>query len=505
MNHSLSSLYAQGLSFSAFGKGAYASPSARKLKVLSPIDRSLMAEVSCADAATYDKVVDEVLEVFKEWRKVPAPERGEMVRQIGNSLRDHKRELGRLISLETGKIIPEGEGEVQEVIDIADFAVGLSRQLYGKIIQSERRDHRMAEQWHPLGVVGVITAFNFPVAVWGWNAMLAAVCGDVVVWKPSDLAPLSALAVNSLCREVAKRFGFEGVFSLVIGDGPHLGERMAADRRIPLVSATGSCAMGRAVGATVAARLGRSILELGGNNAVTVLSDADLSLATAGILFGAVGTAGQRCTSIRRILAHEHICDALIERLKLAYAQVRIGNPLEVGNLMGPLINERAVEIYRSVLARVVVEGGEVVCGGQVLEGMPSQLYVAPTIVKAKPDMPLLQEEHFVPIVFVVPVKDLAHAIELNNGVWQGLSSAIFTRDMQSAERFLAATGSDCGIANVNMGTSGAEIGGAFGGEKDTGGGRESGSDSWKQYMRRQTCNINYGDSMPLAQGIVFS
>lgn len=505
MNNLLSVLCRQGLGFSAFGKGAYASPNGPQLKVLSPIDRSLIGEVSCADAATYDKVVGESLEVFKEWRRVPAPERGEMVRQIGNALRDHKRDLGRLVSLETGKILAEGEGEVQEVIDIADFAVGLSRQLYGKVIQSERREHRMIEQWHPLGVVGVITAFNFPVAVWGWNAMLAAVCGDVVVWKPSDIAPLSALAINSLCREVAKRFGFEGVFSLVIGAGPQLGERMAADRRIPLVSATGSCAMGRSVGATVAARLGRSILELGGNNAVIVLPDADLALATAGILFGAVGTAGQRCTSIRRILVHEHVCDSLIGRLKDAYAQVRIGNPLESGVLMGPLINEKAVDLYRSVLARAEREGGEVLCGGRVLDGMPSQLYVAPTIIKARPDMTLLQEEHFVPIVFVVPVKDLAHAVDVNNGVWQGLSSAIFTRDMQAVERFLAATGSDCGIANVNMGTSGAEIGGAFGGEKDTGGGRESGSDSWQQYMRRQTCNINYGDSMPLAQGIVFS
>jgi aldehyde dehydrogenase (NAD+) len=505
MNNFLPSFCAQGLGFGAFGACAHTVYNARQLKVLSPIDRSVIAEVSCADAATYDKVVEEVLEVFKEWRKVPAPQRGEMVRQIGNALRDHKQELGRLVSLETGKILAEGEGEVQEAIDIADFAVGLSRQLYGKIIQSERREHRMVEQWHPLGPVGVITAFNFPVAVWAWNAMIAAVCGDVVVWKPSDVAPLSALAVNSLCREVAKKFGFEGVFSLVIGEGPQLGERMAADRRIPLVSATGSCAMGRSVGATVAARLGRSILELGGNNAVTVLPDADLKLATAGILFGAVGTAGQRCTSIRRILAHEGVCESLIARLKEAYSQVRIGNPLESGTLMGPLINERAVDAYRSVLARVKQEGGEIVCGGRVLEGMPSQLYVQPTIVKAKPDMPLLQEEHFVPVVFVVTVKDIAHAIEINNRVCQGLSSAIFTRDMQAVERFLAATGSDCGIANVNMGTSGAEIGGAFGGEKDTGGGRESGSDSWKQYMRRQTCNINYGDSMPLAQGVVFS
>ena len=505
MDRSLPSFCSEFISTAAFGKIAHPVKDGRRLKVSSPIDRKVLAEVPCADASTYDRVVDEAIEVFREWRKVPAPERGEIVRQIGNAIRDHKHELGRLVSLETGKILAEGEGEVQEAIDIADFAVGLSRQLYGKIIQSERREHRMMEQWHPLGVVGVITAFNFPVAVWAWNSMLAAVCGDVVVWKPSELAPLSAIAVNSLCREVAKRFGFEGVFSLVIGDGPELGEKIARDGRIPLVSATGSCAMGRSVGTAVAARLGRSILELGGNNAVIVLPDADLKLATAGILFGAVGTAGQRCTSIRRILVHEQICDAFIGRLKEAYAQVRIGDPLQKGTLMGPLIHERAVDVYRSVVARVPQEGGEVVCGGEVLSGLSTNLYVRPTIVKAPPSMPLLLEENFIPVVFVVPVKDLEHAIELNNNVPQGLSSAIFTRDMQAVERFLSAVGSDCGIANVNMGTSGAEIGGAFGGEKDTGGGRESGSDSWKQYMRRQTCNINYGDAMPLAQGVVFS
>jgi aldehyde dehydrogenase (NAD+) len=505
MKNILPSFCSEVLHVGAFGRSHYPVDGASRLKVFSPIDRSLLAEVACADTRAYDRVVDDAVQVFSEWRKVPAPERGEMVRKIGNALREHKSELGRLVSLETGKILAEGEGEVQEAIDIADFAVGLSRQLYGKIIQSERREHRMMEQWHPLGVVGVITAFNFPVAVWAWNAMIAAVCGDVVVWKPSELAPLSALAVNTLCRKVAKESGFEGVFSCVIGDGRQLGERIAADHRIPLVSATGSCAMGRSVGATVAARLGRSILELGGNNAVIVLPDADLKLATAGILFGAVGTAGQRCTSIRRILAHEKVYEPLVKRLRESYAQVRIGNPLEAGTLMGPLINERAVETYRSVLSRVAHEGGEVLCGGQVLSGMPSELYVMPTLVKAPPGMPLLQEENFVPIVYVVPVKDLSQAIELNNGVSQGLSSAIFTRDMQSAERFLSALGSDCGIANVNMGTAGAEIGGAFGGEKDTGGGRESGSDSWKQYMRRQTCNINYGDAMPLAQGVVFS
>jgi aldehyde dehydrogenase (NAD+) len=505
MNSHLPKFCSQALTYSAFGKVPYIQADAPKLKVLSPIDRKEIGEVPCADRATYDKVVADAAEVFGEWRKVPAPERGEMVRQIANAIRDNKAELGKLVSWETGKILAEGEGEVQEAIDIADFAVGLSRQLYGKIIQSERRDHRMMEQWHPLGPVGIITAFNFPVAVWAWNSMLAAVCGDTVVWKPSDLAPFSAIAVNQVCRDVAKGFGFEGVFSLVMGQGPELGQLMAQDRRLPLISATGSCAMGRSVGSAVAARLGKSILELGGNNAVIVLPDADFNLATAGILFGAVGTAGQRCTSIRRILVHEQVCDQLLLRLKQTYAQVRIGDPLQAGTLMGPLINERAVETYRSVLERVPKEGGEIVSGGEVLESMPSKLYVKPTIVKAKPGMPLLQEENFVPIVYVVPVKDLQHAIDLNNGVSQGLSSAVFTRDLRAVERFLSATGSDCGIANVNMGPSGAEIGGAFGGEKDTGGGRESGSDSWKQYMRRQTCNINYGDKMPLAQGVVFS
>lgn len=490
----------------AFGKNQHPKASAAAaFDVRSPINGEILAQVPCTDERLYNAVVDEALEVFREWRKVPAPERGEIVRQIGNALRDHKKDLGRLVSLETGKILAEGEGEVQEAIDIADFAVGLSRQLYGKIIQSERREHRMVEQWHPLGVVGVITAFNFPVAVWAWNSMIAAVCGDVVIWKPSQLAPLSALATNSICREVAKKFGFEGIFSLVFDEGAGLGKRLAADPRVPLVSATGSCEMGRAVAQVVGARLGRSILELGGNNAVIVMPDADMKLATAGILFGAVGTAGQRCTSIRRVLVHEKVQDALLSRLQEAYAQVRIGDPLQKGTLMGPLINQRAVDGYRAAVAQAVQEGGELICGGEVLSGLPSSLYVRPTIIKAKRSLSLLKQETFAPIVYIVAVKDLQDAIDLNNSVSQGLSSALFTRDMQSVERFLSHVGSDCGIANINMGTSGAEIGGAFGGEKDTGGGREAGSDSWKQYMRRQTCNINYGDSMPLAQGIVFS
>ena len=505
MHSILKSVGISSLPAAAFGRAEHVSSSSKRFQVHSPVNGELLAELPSADVALYDKVISEAHEVFKEWRKVPAPERGEIIRQIGNALRDHKTDLGKLVALETGKILAEGDGEIQEAIDIADFSVGLSRQFYGKIIQSERREHRMYEQWHPLGVIGVISAFNFPVAVWAWNAMIAAVCGNVVVWKPSELAPLSALASTLISREVAKKFGFEGVFSLLLEEGPTLGKKMAEDRRVPLVSATGSCAMGRSVAQTVGTRLGKCILELGGNNAVIVLPDADMKLVTAGILFGAVGTAGQRCTSIRRVLVHEKVYEPLIERLKEAYSQVRIGDPLQPGTLMGPLINQRAVDTYKATVAKAIKEGGEVVCGGEVLSGMPSSLYVAPTIIKAKAGMSLLQEEVFAPIMYVVPVKDLNHAIELNNAVPQGLSSSIFTRDMQSVERFLSHAGSDCGIANVNMGTSGAEIGGAFGGEKDTGGGREAGSDSWKQYMRRQTCNINYGDSMPLAQGIVFS
>ncbi len=505
MREIVSSLGLQAVSPGAFGKGVVTSSTQRELISRSPINGEELGRIVCADEAAYERVVQDAVEVFTEWRKVPAPERGDLVRKIAGALRDSRALLGRLVSAEVGKIVAEGEGEIQEAIDIADFAVGLSRQLYGKVMQSERRDHRMYEQWHPLGIVGVITAFNFPAAVWAWNSMIAAVCGDVVVWKPSDEAPLTALAINNICREVARSVGFEGVFSLVIGDGPELGKRLAADRRIPCVSATGSCAMGRSVAQIVGQRLGRCILELGGNNAVTVLADADMQLVVPGLLFGAVGTAGQRCTSIRRVLVEESVCSTVLEKLKAAYQQVRIGNPLEKGTLMGPLINQRAVDAYEAALARIKAEGGEIVCGGRVLPGMPSSLYVEPTIVKAKQGMPILQEETFAPILYVVPVRGLEEAIELNNDVPQGLSSAIFTRNFQAVERFLSSSGSDCGIANVNMGTSGAEIGGAFGGEKDTGGGREAGSDSWKQYMRRQTCNVNFGNSMPLAQGIVFA
>lgn len=491
----------------AYGRAPYMAslhPADVELVSRSPIDGLELGRVQCADAAAYERVVTDAVAVFQEWRTVPAPERGQIVRQIASALRDCKSELGRLVSSEVGKLLAEGEGEIQEAIDIADLAVGLSRQLCGATMHSERREHRMFEQWHPLGVVGVITAFNFPAAVWAWNSLIAAVCGDVVVWKPSPLAPLTAIAINNLCRAVARPFGFEGVFSLVLSEGAVLGERIADDPRIPLVSATGSCRMGRAVATRVAQRLGRSILELGGNNAVIVLADADFRVVIPSILFGAVGTAGQRCTSIRRVLVQAEIFTELRDRLIAAYGQVRIGDPREPGVLMGPLINQAAVDQYRAALARVVHEGGQVVYGGRVLEGMPTSLYVEPTIVVAHPDMPLLREETFAPIVYLVPVQGFEQALELNNSVPQGLSSALFTQSMRPSERFLSVTGSDCGIANVNMGPSGAEIGGAFGGEKETGGGREAGSDAWKQYMRRQTCTVNFGTTTPLAQGIRF-
>jgi aldehyde dehydrogenase (NAD+) len=489
----------------AFGRTLINVANGSVLVSTSPIDGRELGRVVCADEAAYDQVVSDAQEVFLEWRKVPAPERGNLVRKIGNALRDSKRELGALVSAEMGKILTEGEGEIQEAIDIADFAVGLSRQLYGKTMHSERRNHRMYEQWHPLGVIGVITAFNFPAAVWAWNSMIAAVCGDTVVWKPSELTPLTAVAINSICRDVAKEIGFEGIFSLIIGDGPALGKRIAADRRIPCVSATGSCRMGRDVAKTVGERLGKCILELGGNNAVIIMDDADMDLVMPGVLFGAVGTAGQRCTTIRRALVHESVYDNFVSRMTAAYKQIRIGNPLEHGVLMGPLVSQAAVDAYTSAVARVSKEGGSVLYGGKSVSGLPSALYVEPTIVKAHAAMELVKEETFAPILYVIPFKTLEEAVAINNGVPQGLSSAIFTRNVKHAERFLSAIGSDCGIANVNIGTSGAEIGGAFGGEKDTGGGRESGSDAWKQYMRRQTSTINFGDDAPLAQGVKFS
>ncbi len=445
-------------------------------------------------------MVSEAAEVFEGWRMVPAPKRGQIVREIGDELRACKDDLGALVTLEMGKILAEGKGEVQEMIDIADFAVGLSRQLYGLTMPSERPEHRMYEQWHPLGIVGVISAFNFPVAVWSWNALIAAVCGDCVVWKPSLKTPLTAIAVQKICDRVMQRHGWRGVFNLVIGEDATVGTRLLEDRRIPLVSATGSCRMGRIVAETVGRRLGRTLLELGGNNAVIVMNDANLDLAVRAALFGAAGTAGQRCTSIRRLFVQRGIAGEMIQKLQSAYAHIRVGNPLDESTHMGPLVDEASVATMRNALERIRSEGGEIIFGGQELGGC----YVQPTLVKAHPGMAILQEEVFAPILYLIEFDSLEQVMEWHNGVPQGLSSAMFTTNLISAETFLSARGSDCGIANINIGTSGAEIGGAFGGEKDTGGGRESGSDSWKAYMRRQTVTINWSNELPLAQGIKF-
>ncbi|MBX7138982.1 MAG: aldehyde dehydrogenase family protein [Oligoflexia bacterium] len=478
--------------------------SGKPLSSISPINGETIGSISTSTSEDYERTLTEAHRTFLKWRELPAPKRGEIVRQIGLELRQHKAALGALITLEMGKILAEGEGEVQEAIDIADFAVGLSRQLYGLSMHSERPSHRMYEQWHPLGVVGVISAFNFPMAVWAWNAMLAAVCGDTVLWKPSEHTPLCAVAINNICQAVATRHGFSGLFNLVVGADAELGKKIAEDPRVPLVSATGSCRMGRSVGETVGRRLGRTILELGGNNAVIVLKDADLDLVVRAVAFGAAGTAGQRCTSIRRVLIERSIEKEFVAKLTQAYKQIRIGDPREAGILMGPLVNQAAVDGYSRALLEVRKEGGEIVYGGELAAGKLSTLYVTPTIVRARAQMAIVKEETFAPILYVIAVDSVEQAIEINNAVPQGLSSAIFTRNLQHSERFLSAAGSDCGIANVNIGTSGAEIGGAFGGEKDTGGGRESGSDAWKQYMRRQTSTINWGNDLPLAQGIKF-
>jgi len=467
---------------------------------VNPADGQELARVRLASAKDYERIVSESSEVFERWRMVPAPRRGQIVREVGDELRTFKDDLGTLVTLETGKILAEGKGEVQEMIDIADFAVGLSRQLYGLTMPSERPQHRMYEQWHPLGIVGVISAFNFPVAVWSWNALLAAVCGDCVLWKPSLKTPLTAIAVQKICDRVLDRHGWRGVFNLVIGEDATVGSRLLEDRRIPLVSATGSCRMGHIVAETVGRRLGRTLLELGGNNGVIVMNDANLDLALRGALFGAVGTAGQRCTSIRRLFLQRGIAREMTTKLESAYAQIRVGNPLDEATLMGPLIDTGSVETMRNALEKIRAEGGEILFGGQELGGC----YVQPALVKADPQMPILKEEVFAPILYLVEFDSLDQVIQWHNDVPQGLSSAMFTTNMMSAETFLSARGSDCGIANINIGTSGAEIGGAFGGEKETGGGRESGSDSWKAYMRRQTVTINWSNELPLAQGIKF-
>jgi aldehyde dehydrogenase (NAD+) len=472
------------------------------IDVVSPIDASVIAKVALASEEDYNHVISVAQESFSSWRLIPAPKRGAIVREIANELRRLKDPLGKLITLEMGKILPEGLGEVQEAIDIADFAVGLSRQLYGLTMQSERPFHRMYEQWHPLGVVGIITAFNFPVAPWSWNSMIAAVCGDTMVWKPSSKTPLSAIAVQHVANRVLKAHDQKGIFTIVIGNGSTIGERLINDKRIALISATGSTRMGRRVAEATSKRLSGRILELGGNNAIIVAEDANLDLAVRAILFGAVGTSGQRCTTTRRIIAHTSIIDELTRRLVLSYQQLRIGNPLDSETIMGPLIDGDAIDTMMRALATLPEQGGKIITGGERLD-RPG-FYVTPAIVRVPGNTTLVCEETFAPILYVMPYDTLDDAIRLHNEVPQGLSSAIFTQSLQKAERFLSVIGSDCGIANVNIGTSGAEIGGAFGGEKETGGGREAGSDAWKQYMRRQTTTINWSDELPLAQGIKF-
>jgi aldehyde dehydrogenase (NAD+) len=494
------------LGIDAHNSGVYAGEwleaTGETIDVVNPSTGQSIATVTMASREDYEKVVASSAETFERWRLLPAPKRGEYVRLVGNALRENLDALGALVTLENGKIHPEGVGEVQEMIDICDFAVGLSRQLYGKTMASERPNHRMYEHWHPLGPVGVITAFNFPVAVWSWNAAVASVCGDTVLWKPSEATPLTAIAVTRIAQKVLEGSGFEGVFNLAVGEGKTVGTAMTGDTRVPLVSATGSCAMGRIVGPAVAQRMGRTILELGGNNAVIVMDDADLELAVRACLFSAVGTAGQRCTTLRRLLVHRAVSDKVVSRLVEAYRQVPIGDPLEEGTLMGPVISERAITQMMDALEIARSQGAEVVTGGNRIDR--DGFYVEPTIVKVPKEAPITQDETFAPILWVIEFDTLEEAITIQNGVTQGLSSAIFTESLKNAEKFLSATGSDCGIANVNIGTSGAEIGGAFGGEKETGGGREAGSDAWKAYMRRQTTTINWGDDLPLAQGIEF-
>lgn len=470
--------------------------------VINPTTGESLATATLASLDDYDRVVANSVETFQLWRQLPAPKRGDYIRRLGNALRENIDALAGLVTLEMGKILPEGVGEVQEMVDICDFAVGLSRQLYGNTMTSERPDHRMYEHWHPLGPVGVISAFNFPVAVWSWNAAVAAVCGDTVVWKPSERTPLTAIAVTKIAQKVMAGSGFEGVFNLAVGDGKTVGNAMNHDTRVPLVSATGSCAMGRIVGPAVAQRMGRSILELGGNNALIVMDDADLDLAVRGTLFSAVGTSGQRCTSLRRLLVHRAVADKMVSRLVESYQQVTVGDPFDDSTLMGPVVSEAAITQMMNALDIAREQGGRVVTGGNRVD-RPGY-FVEPTIVIVPKDASITQDETFAPILWVIEFDNLAEAIEIQNHVTQGLSSAIFTESLKNSERFLSDTGSDCGIANVNIGTSGAEIGGAFGGEKETGGGREAGSDAWKAYMRRQTTTINWGDDLPLAQGIEF-
>ncbi len=502
MRDFLKELGLSGVNSGAYGNGWIEHPGGGELTSVSPTEEEPVGKVLQADENDYETIVQAAQERFESWRMVPAPKRGEIVRQLGEELRKYKRPLGQLIAFEMGKILSEGEGEVQEAIDIADFAVGLSRQLYGLSMHSERPKHRMYEQWHPLGPIGIVTAFNFPVAVWAWNAMIAAVCGDTMIWKPSSKTPLSAIAVQHICDRVMKANDVQGVFNLAVGRGSAVGERLINDKRIPLISATGSCRMGRRIGSVVAQRLGRTLLELGGNNAVIVTEDADQDMALRAIVFGAVGTAGQRCTSTRRIFLHKSIAKEFTDRLIKAYESITIGDPLDPDTLMGPMIDEGAIEDMMAALEEAKAEGAEILTGGKRIDR--KGFFVEPTIVKAKHGMKITQEETFAPILYVFEFETVEEAIHMQNDVDQGLSSAMFTTNLHAAETFLSPAGSDCGIANINIGTSGAEIGGAFGGEKDTGGGREAGSDAWKNYMRRQTCTINYSHDMPLAQGVKF-
>src|SRR6266513_1116265 len=475
-----------------------------KINKFSPIDGRRLASVRTASEEDYEAAIGRAHEAFLKWRATPGPVRGETVRRLGNALRELKHELGQLVTLETGKIIAEGEGEVQEMIDICDLAVGQSRMLYGLTIQSERPSHRLMEQWHPLGVVAVITAFNFPVAVWSWNAALAAVCGDATIWKPSEKTPLTAIAVTKIAERVCRETGADpAIFTLLIGDRKTVGQKLADDARIPLVSATGSVNMGLNVAKTVHARLGRTIMELGGNNALIVAPSADIDMATQSIFFGAVGTAGQRCTSTRRVIMHESVAAEVEQSLLRGYRSLAIGNPLDRKTVMGPLIDKNAVDLVQHSIQRLKDEGGEVLYGGERLT-VPGGCYMKPCLAAAKPDFEIVQHETFGPLLYLLTYRDFDEAIAIHNNVPQGLTSSIFTNDVREAEKFLSVVGSDCGIANVNTGTSGAEIGGAFGGEKETGGGRESGSDSWKMYMRRQTNTINFSSELPLAQGIQF-
>jgi aldehyde dehydrogenase (NAD+) len=487
----------------AYGGSFMANVAGPVIETRDPSNGSVLAHVRTAGEVDCSAAVAEAHKAFKSWRLLPAPTRGDVVRRLGEAFRRRKDDLARLISLENGKILSEARGEVQEVIDICDYAVGQSRQLYGREISSERRDHRLLEQWHPLGVVGIISAFNFPVAVPGWGWAIALVCGDTVVWKPSSLTPLISIANQQIIHEVTAGTEAEGVFSLIVGRGTDVGEALLSDDRVPLIQATGSCAFGERVSATVGKRFGRAILELGGNNAAIVLEDADLKLALRAIVFGSVGTAGQRCTSTRRLILQRGIAARFLEQLVAAYRTVRIGDPLDEKTLMGPLVAAEAVDAYRDGLAEIQRQGGKVIYGGRVLEDRAGY-FVEPAIIRSRVEMPICREEIFAPILHVFEVDSLDEAIEVNNAVPQGLSSSLFTTNLRAAEQWLSAMGSDCGIANVNAGTSGAEIGGAFGGEKATGGGRQAGTDAWRGYMRRQTCTINYGQDLPLAQGVAF-